>query len=110
MYVVFGSSLGPSGVQNNLALLNGSNGFSISVIFSNSDLSPDYEYVACAGDINNDGAKDVLIGTSSHGSGNISISAVYLIFGRVPASGPFPSAINASTMAAGTGFKIYKSE
>jgi VCBS repeat-containing protein len=80
-YVVFGSS---SGFNANLDLssLNGSNGFAINGINGNdvSGIS-----VSAAGDINNDGADDLIVGASGASGG---AGQSYVIFGSTTITPP----------------------
>ncbi|MGL5941352.1 MAG: hypothetical protein ACRC2S_13325 [Waterburya sp.] len=79
-YVVFGgANIGSSGSLN-LSTLNGTNGFVINGI----DLSTGYS-VSNAGDVNNDGASDIIIGAyNANANGNTSAGQSYVIFG-IPA-------------------------
>ncbi|MDZ7949894.1 hypothetical protein [Nostoc sp. DedQUE09] len=79
-YVVFGgTNLGSSGTLN-LSDLNGTNGFIINGIAAN-DLSG--KSVSNAGDINNDGIDDLIIGaTDADPNGKNAAGQSYVVFGR----------------------------
>ncbi|MEH2290991.1 beta strand repeat-containing protein, partial [Nostoc sp.] len=78
-YVVFGGrNLGSGGIFN-LAFLNGTNGFIINGIAAN-DLSG--KSVSNAGDINNDGIDDLIIGaTGADANGKFDAGQSYVVFG-----------------------------
>jgi hypothetical protein len=83
-YVIFGSSAG-FGATLSLAGLNGTNGFQINGEAAGDNLSR----IAGVGDYNNDGAMDVLVGTSFNDAGGNNAGAAWIIYG-IPAipSGP----------------------
>ncbi|MDZ8239099.1 MAG: hypothetical protein RMZ69_18450 [Nostoc sp. ChiQUE01a] len=95
-YVVFGKSTGFSSSLN-LSSLNGTNGFAINGIAAG-DLSG--LSVSSAGDINNDGFDDVIIGAI--GANDFSGQS-YVVFGK---STGFSSSLNLSTLNGTNGFVI----
>ena len=106
-YVVFGSETGFS-PQLNLAKLDGSNGFKIRGIDS-SDRSG--SSVSSAGDVNNDGIDDLIIGAPNAGSSSSSYRSYrnrnegesYVVFGR---DAGFPAQLNLAKLDGSNGFKI----
>ncbi|MBA8667683.1 FG-GAP repeat protein [Holosporaceae bacterium 'Namur'] len=95
-YVVFGSQ-SPFPANINLANLNGKNGFIISGINSQySNISP----VSSAGDINDDGIADIIIGDSLRDS---LAGASYVIFGNKY----LPANMSISDLNGVNGFTIY---
>ncbi len=96
-YVVFGRS-GGFGASLDISSLNGSNGFIIN------GLPPYYDYydnlgssVSGAGDVNNDGIDDLIIGTGYFPG------QCYVVFGR---SGGFGASLDISSLNGSNGFKI----
>ena len=83
-YVLFGgNNIGSSG-SINLSTLNGNNGFAIEGI----DISTGYS-VSNAGDVNNDGISDIIIGAfDADANGNSDAGQSYVIFGSPSASAP----------------------
>ncbi|MBD2517377.1 FG-GAP repeat protein [Nostoc sp. FACHB-973] len=97
-YVVFGSSSGFSAVFN-LSSLNGSNGFVINGIGSDSSSS-----VSSAGDINGDGFDDLIIGASfADPNGQYNAGSSYVVFGT---STSFGAVFNLSSLDGNNGFVI----
>ncbi|MBD2517723.1 FG-GAP repeat protein, partial [Nostoc sp. FACHB-973] len=99
-YVVFGSSSGFS-ASLNLSSLDGSNGFVINGIdrynFSNSSFSS-------AGDINDDGFDDLIIGLSGgNPNGQSFAGESYVVFGS---SSGFSASLNLSSLDGSNGFVI----
>ena len=81
-YVIFGSSnIGSSGVLE-LSEVNGKNGFAI---VGNKDDTPTH-YVSSAGDINNDGIDDLVIGAPTAGDSTLEYYGIDSVRGE-PASG-----------------------
>lgn len=95
-YVVFGKSSFFS-ADLNLSTLDGSNGFTI-IGPSNSGYS-----VSSAGDINNDGLDDVIIGARYANSWS---GQSYVVFGKNSSLSGFGSSLNVSTLDGSNGFKI----
>jgi Cadherin-like/Putative Ig domain/FG-GAP repeat len=95
IYVIFGSRMDFPAVFN-LNTLNGSNGFTVtSIPNGRSNI-----YVNSAGDINDDGVADLVLGAPGVSS---SIGSVYVIFGN--RSG-FPAVFNVSDLNGSNGFTI----
>jgi Ca2+-binding RTX toxin-like protein len=98
-YVVFGKASG-FGANIDLSTLNGTTGFKL----SGAELVDDAGfYVASAGDVNDDGFSDVIIGApfaDPHGNAS---GAGYVVFGK--ASG-FAANINLATLNGTNGFKL----
>ena len=98
-YVIFGSTT-PFAANLNVAALNGVNGFAINGL-ANGDLLG--EAVAGAGDFNNDGLNDILIGAEDADGGGFNRGEAYLIFGS---NSGFPAAFNLATLNGNNGFRI----
>ncbi|MDZ8110074.1 MAG: hypothetical protein RM338_31375 [Nostoc sp. DedQUE12a] len=101
-YVVFGGTNIGSGSSFDLSSLNGTNGFKISGIVENGLLG---DSVSNAGDINNDGVDDLIIGApSASANGNSGAGQSYVIFGgtNVGVGGSF----DLSSLNGTNGFKI----
>lgn len=96
-YVVFGTASGlPASL--NLGLLNGSNGFEII-----GEKAGDFLGISvAAGDVNDDGFDDVVVG-ADHAGTAFGVGAAYVIFGK--ASG-FTAELQTAGMAAKDGFRI----
>ncbi len=97
-YVVFGSATG-FGSSLSLASLDGGDGFIIEGIADGDQAG--YS-VSGAGDLNNDGMADLVIGAPIRG-GNT--GAAYVVFGR-PAAGSFAAELELSNLSARDGFMI----
>lgn len=99
-FVVFGQS-GFSAASFNLASLDGSNGFVITGIDS---LDESGTRVRNAGDINNDGTPDLVIGApmADHAAG-IDAGEAYVIYGS---DQPFPANINLEDLDGSNGFVL----
>ena len=77
-YIVFGKA-GGWGASSNLADLDGTDGFSLNGI-AGADQSG--SYLSSAGDVNNDGFDDFLIGAAQSDAGGVNSGQTYLIFGN----------------------------
>ncbi|MBY5307894.1 hypothetical protein F2Y93_09125, partial [Aphanizomenon flos-aquae CCAP 1446/1C] len=97
-YIVFGASNFDSSF--NLNSLNGSNGFVI-----NGQSIEDYSglSVSSAGDINNDGIDDLIIGAPQAAPNGTNSGQAYIVFGK---NGSFDSAINLADIDGTNGFII----
>jgi Ca2+-binding RTX toxin-like protein len=99
-YVVFGHASGFS-PSLNLSSLNGVNGFEIKGTKPGDFLG---NSVAAAGDVNNDGFQDILVGAVGHDFGRGDFcGAAYLVYGR---AGGFPAEIIAGSLTGATGVQI----
>ncbi len=99
-YVVFGKDVGFDPVLN-LSELNGSNGFVINGIDSGDSSGTS---VSSAGDINNDGIDDILIGAyGADPNGQSRAGETYVVFGK---DGGFDSVLNLSDLNGSNGFVI----
>ncbi|MDB5470723.1 MAG: hypothetical protein JWR84_2283 [Caulobacter sp.] len=98
VYVVFGHGSYPANF--NLSTINGTNGFQV-----NGAASGNYagSSVAAAGDVNNDGFDDLIIGASGDGG----TGAAYVLYGKNTAvSGAFASDISTNALTGSAGFKM----
>ena len=98
-YVVFGTTAG-FGNALNLADLNGSNGFAIAGIAAGDRAGTS---VSSAGDINNDGIDDLIIGAARADANGEESGESYVVFGT--ASG-FEPTLELSTLDGSTGFAL----
>ncbi|GFE68344.1 S-layer family protein [Chroococcus sp. FPU101] len=99
-YVVFGKSSG-FGASLNLSTLNGTNGFAINGIDTNDHSGVS---VSSAGDVNNDGFDDLIIGASNADFNSISlVGQSYVVFGK---SSGFGASLNLSILNGSNGFAI----
>ncbi|MEH1948846.1 MAG: tandem-95 repeat protein, partial [Nostoc sp.] len=99
-YVVFGSNSG-FGASFNLSSLNGSNGFVINGIDSD-NFSGDS--VSSAGDINNDGFDDLIIGAKgADPNGRYNAGESYVVFGS---NSGFEASLNLLSLNGSNGFTI----
>ncbi|MBS0357691.1 MAG: FG-GAP repeat protein [Proteobacteria bacterium] len=97
-YVVFGQSSGFS-TPFELSTLNGINGFVINGVSTNDNSGWS---VSAAGDINDDGISDVIIGApSASPGGRTSAGASYVVFGK---NTSFTSPLELSTLNGANGF------
>jgi RTX calcium-binding nonapeptide repeat (4 copies)/FG-GAP repeat len=98
-YVVFGQSGGFS-ASFNLSNLNGSNGFLLNGIaaYDSSGNS-----VSGAGDVNNDGIDDLIIGAVGADPNGNAAGQSYVVFGR---SGGFSASFNLSNLNGSNGFSL----
>ncbi|MDX2427346.1 MAG: integrin alpha [Xanthomonadales bacterium] len=98
-YVVFGSDQPWAGTLN-LSAINGSNGFVINGVGQGDDLGAS---VSNAGDINNDGFDDVIIGAADADTNGTYAGASYVVFGSDQG---FPNPLNLSGLDGSNGFVI----
>ncbi|WP_449871041.1 hypothetical protein [Nostoc flagelliforme] len=98
-YVVFGKSTGFTATLN-LSTLNGTNGFTINGI-SSSDFSG--RSISSAGDVNNDGFDDLIIGAYAANANGFYSGQSYVVFGK---STGFSSSLNLSSLNGYNGFTI----
>lgn len=99
VHVFFGST---SPVNLATTALNGSNGFTLtaSTLPANSGLGLE---VAAAGDLNDDGVNDLVVGSNANIAPQSSVNAVWVLFGRTT---PFPAIVDVSSLSGSTGFAI----
>ncbi|MEH1912649.1 hypothetical protein [Nostoc sp.] len=103
-YVVFGKSTGFSPTLN-LSSLNGANGFAINGIINTYSFSSTASSVSSAGDINDDGIADLIIGAPApyaDPNGDDSGQS-YVVFGK---STGFSPTLNLSSLNGANGFAI----
>jgi hypothetical protein len=98
-YVVFGSATGFP-LTLDLGALNGSNGFQIS-----GEAASDFAgyKVSAAGDVNNDGIDDILVGAQGADAGGSNSGAVYVIYGRDTG---FTATLELSALTVSQGYQI----
>jgi len=104
VYIVFGTASG-FGANFSLTSLNGTNGFQI----NGGEYAQDFVgvSVAGAGDVNNDGIDDLLIGASGADPDGGGSGAAYVLFGKNTAiDGAFATEIATSSLTGTTGFQI----
>ncbi|MCE3289609.1 MAG: Ca2+-binding protein toxin-related, partial [Caulobacter sp.] len=104
VYVVFGTA---SGFPANFSLtsIDGTNGFQV----NGGEYAQDFVgvSVAGAGDVNNDGIDDLIIGASGADPDGGGSGAAYVLFGKnVAVDGAFASDIATSSLTGTTGFQI----
>lgn len=97
-FVIFGQA-GTSRGTINVSSLSGSDGFTI---IGDADLDL-LTAVSRAGDVNNDGIDDLVVGASGNDAGGSSAGRAYVVFGR---SGATRSNIDLASFAAADGFSI----
>ena len=100
-YVVFGKASGTYSASLELSSLNGTNGFVINGI-DESDYSG--SSVSSAGDINNDGYDDIIIGANEADPNGGSSGESYVVFGK--ASGTYSASLELSSLNGTNGFVI----
>jgi hypothetical protein len=99
-YVVFGKGT-PFPASISVNGLNGTNGFRVQGTAPNDLLGLS---VASAGDINNDGLADIILGAPNADVGAAADAGVaYVLYGS---TSPYPSSISASSISGTTGFQI----
>ncbi|WP_028888031.1 T9SS C-terminal target domain-containing protein [Tenacibaculum ovolyticum] len=98
IYVVFGKTTGFSPVFN-LSNINGTNGF---VFLGTDAYDQSGKSIDSAGDINNDGINDIIIGAST-GRGTNNSGTCYVIYGK---TGSFPAQLRGSDLNGANGFII----
>ncbi len=98
-YVVFGKASGFA-ADVNLSTLNGANGFALNGVALGNEAGWS---VASAGDVNNDGYDDLIIGATSAGTPGVWQGASYVVFGK--AAG-FNASMNLSSLNGTNGFAI----
>jgi hypothetical protein len=99
VYIIFGTSTN-NGASIELSALDGTNGFQIRGAEQHDQLGISAEP---AGDINDDGFQDIVIGAHQHGTvGRSESGAVYVIFGKAT----YTSTLDVSSMTSAQGFKI----
>jgi hypothetical protein len=99
-YVIFGHT-GPFEASLELSTLDGGNGFVINGI--DADDRSGYS-VSAAGDVNGDGADDVVIGAAAADpGGNVYAGESYVVFGQV---GIFPASVELTALDGSNGFVI----
>ncbi|MDZ7965347.1 MAG: hypothetical protein RM368_10270 [Nostoc sp. DedSLP03] len=103
-YVVFGGTNLGSGGSLNLSSLDGNNGFIINGIAAKNSYSSSYS-VSNAGDINNDGIDDLIIGAGyTDPNGNSYTGQSYVVFGRTNLGSG--GSLNLSSLDGTNGFLI----
>ncbi|WP_198553859.1 HYR domain-containing protein [Tenacibaculum sp. Bg11-29] len=98
IYVVFGKTTGFLPVFN-LSNINGTNGF---VFLGTDAYDQSGKSIDSAGDINNDGINDIIIGAST-GRGTNNSGTCYVIYGK---TGSFPALVRGSDLNGTNGFII----
>jgi hypothetical protein len=106
-YVIFGKS-GDFAADLNLSTLDGSNGFKLNGAAAgdaaySSPLNPFGMNVSGAGDVDNDGFGDVIIGMSGADPNGSNSGASYVVFGK---AGGFAASIELSALTGADGFKL----
>ena len=100
-YVVFGKASGTYSASLELSSLNGTNGFVINGIDANDNSG---NSVSSAGDINNDGYDDIIIGAMYADPNGNSSGESYVVFGK--ASGTYSASLELSSLNGTNGFVI----
>jgi len=96
-YVIFGKASGFANLS--AATLSAADGFTITGAATGDGAGV---RVSSAGDVNNDGYDDILIGANSHDSGASGAGAAYVIFGKAAGF----TNINLASLSAADGFRI----
>ncbi len=99
VYIVFGKS-DPFDPVMSLSSLNGANGFRL-----DGENGNDYvgESLSSAGDVNNDGISDLIIGAPGAQPGGSGEGSSYVVFGK---NTPFDQATSLSSLGASDGFRL----
>ena len=100
-YVVFGKASGTYSASLELSSLNGTNGFVINGIDANDNSG---DSVSSAGDINNDGYDDIIIGAYEADPNGDWSGESYVVFGK--ASGTYSASLELSSLNGTNGFVI----
>ncbi len=98
-YVVFGSAT-PFAAPLDLGSLDGTAGFKISAPDSTNEF---FTYVGKAGDINNDGYDDLVVGVELADGGGNQRGSAYVLFGK---GTPMPATVALSALTGADGFRI----
>ncbi|NWG91697.1 MAG: FG-GAP repeat protein [Parvularculaceae bacterium] len=98
-YLLYGTSAG-FGATFDLSSLNASNGFRLNGVAGASMAGTSVDF---AGDINNDGFADIIIGAPGANPGGTGSGAAYVIFGGTGSYGP---SFELSSLNGATGFRI----
>ncbi len=98
-YVVYGKASGFSATTN-LNTLNGTDGFRIDGVAAGDFAGG---LVSSAGDVNNDGFADLIIGATGVDQNASGAGAAYVVFGK---AGGFGSSLNLSTLDGSNGFRL----
>lgn len=98
-YVLFGKASGFAPMVK-LTELDGNNGFRFNNAIANSLVGWS---LTSAGDINNDGIDDLIVGAPGATEGNVKVGVAYVLFGKKT---EFAADINLSTLSSGDGFRI----
>jgi hypothetical protein len=102
-YVVFGRSSGFASVIG-LSTLNGSTGFRLDGVSGSNFVGDESGFsVSAAGDVNDDGIDDLLIGAPGADPSGSSSGSSYVVFGR---SSGFTPVIGLSSLDGSTGFRL----
>jgi hypothetical protein len=104
VYIVFGRADGDFAANFSVASLDGTNGFRINGVAADDKAGFS---VSSAGDINNDGIDDLLIGARHSDANGSDSGSAYVVFGRdADAGATFAASLNLSSLDGTTGFKI----
>ena len=98
-YVVFGRNSGFAAVIP-VSALDGSNGFRLDGAAAGDFAGVS---VAAAGDVNNDGIADLLIGSTGSDAGGMDAGRIHVVFGRTTG---FPAAVDLGSTNGNDGFRV----